>query len=324
MHTEIIARYVGPDILLLSHGITMILAYAVMAPIAVLFARFVKKNVNGRVWFHGHATLVTLVLVAHLTAVTLAYIAVRDLHWTLPHVIAGITTMSLLLFQYPLGVAIAYCTSPNTSETHTLNQVHYATGRMLIPFAVFVTIPLGFVRFVALFPASDGVWAGAVAYAVWVAVGASIFAFFEGWRYGAEPLVLEGGFHVLVEDSEGSEGAEVQEAGGGGGGGDDEVEVVEEFAETFVFARSGEFEEATQKPTQEVGAESASAAGVAENPMTAAAMPESPPALVESSHTLEEMHQGNGNKEIEAGKGPIEAESATELGIGEGSNAHLA
>ncbi|KAI8617708.1 hypothetical protein BC830DRAFT_1112231 [Chytriomyces sp. MP71] len=309
MHTEIFAHHDSPEILLLSHGIAMLLAYAVLAPIAVLFARFVKYNVNGRVWFHAHASLVTIVLVTHLSAVVVAYVAVRDIHWNQPHVIAGITTTSLLLLQYPLGISIAFCSRSNAMGTPTLNRLHYAVGRILVPFAVFVTIPLGLARFGALFPTAEAGWVGAVTYAVCVAVGASTFALLEGWRYGAEHLALGDGFHALLEDSEGSEEGEGQVGGGGRGG--EEIEVAEnsESVPPAVLARaSGALENAAKKPALEVRAESTSAAGVVEIPIMVAVKP----VVVVPSRTLEGEHTENGSIKIETGKGPAEAESATE------------
>ncbi|KAI8614349.1 hypothetical protein BC830DRAFT_392448 [Chytriomyces sp. MP71] len=257
MLTESIAYHTSPDILLLFHGIGMLLAYAVLAPIAVLFARYVKYNLNGRVWFHAHASIVTFVFVAHLAAVSIAYYAVRDLHWTQPHVVAGIATTSLLFLQYPLGIAIAFCFRVNTFETPTLNQVHYVTGRILVLVAVLITIPLGLARFHSLYPAWENVWVGAVVYAVWIAVASSVFAFLEGWRLAAERLALAGGFNALLEEAEGSEGR---------GGDGDGMEVVEEFAEPLVFAStSAELEETAKKPTLGEGSQSASAPMVVGN-----------------------------------------------------------
>ncbi|KAJ3159272.1 hypothetical protein HDU86_001875 [Geranomyces michiganensis] len=165
------------DALLKAHGLIMGIAWGVLAPAAVVVARF-GKSAMGVWWFRVHAGLFATVVVSTYVAFALVYKSIGSdgSHFSVAengaHVILGLIVLILAAPQAFLGIIIDRLYSPERQKTPLRDLVHHHLGSLTLLVAL-VNIPLG----IALYYRDDRSGSPVLAYVFFgLAIGFTILA----------------------------------------------------------------------------------------------------------------------------------------------------
>ncbi|KAJ3177644.1 hypothetical protein HDU87_004397 [Geranomyces variabilis] len=130
-----------------AHGLIMGIAWGVLAPAAVLIARF-GKAAMGVWWFRVHAGIFAAVVILTYVAFVLVYESIGSdgTHFSVSdngaHVILGLIVLILAAPQALLGIIIDRLYNPERKATPFHDLIHHHLGRLTLLVAL-VNIPLG-------------------------------------------------------------------------------------------------------------------------------------------------------------------------------------
>ncbi|KAJ3145113.1 hypothetical protein HDU89_007529 [Geranomyces variabilis] len=130
-----------------AHGLIMGIAWGVLAPAAVLIARF-GKAAMGVWWFRVHASIFVAVVILTYVAFVLVYESIGSdgTHFSVAdngaHVILGLIVLILAAPQAFLGIIIDRLYKPDRQSVPIHDQIHHHLGRLTLLVAV-VNIPFG-------------------------------------------------------------------------------------------------------------------------------------------------------------------------------------
>ncbi|KAJ3280809.1 hypothetical protein HDU79_011335 [Rhizoclosmatium sp. JEL0117] len=140
----------GVDLLLL-HGIFMFIAWAVIPPVAIFIARYLKKAL-GHNWYLSHTGLFIFgtggLIIAGLVTVevNLAPGVTRFVGSSTHGIIGTIVALALYPLQCLLGFASNFFFDENRKKVAVIDQVHWWVGRSVVLLAI-VNMYLGLVQY---------------------------------------------------------------------------------------------------------------------------------------------------------------------------------
>ncbi|KAJ3157576.1 hypothetical protein HDU86_003228 [Geranomyces michiganensis] len=134
------------------HGVLMSIAWLVLAPVAILIARFGKKAL-GVWWFRLHFLLLSLCAALTYAAFAVVYRVVADngeRHYSYAangiHVILGLMVVILTAPQIFLGILIDKLWTPSRKSVPWWDRLHWWCGRITFLLAE-INIPFGIALF---------------------------------------------------------------------------------------------------------------------------------------------------------------------------------